>query len=353
MGGGRRAREARSRPLPSPLSRAATVEGMSLGELRVLGACPLDCPDGCSWVVTVDDGKAVKLRGNPEHPFTRGALCAKVNGYLEHTQAPDRLLYPLRRVGRKGEGRFERISLGRGARRDRRHGCSDDHATSTAARRSGRSRAPARSATSRGWRAAPGRRLWNVLGASRHEMTICSVAGASGLTYTTGTAGGMDPETFAAVEADPAVGHEHADQRPPPVEVHPGRPQATARTSWRSTRCAPAPPTQADEHLAPLPGTDAALALGLLQRGRSTMGAEDQRLPRRRTRRLGGRSASAILEFPPDRVGGDHRAARGADRRARRAARDHAADRRSAPRWACSATPAAAWRCARSPRCPA
>ena len=78
--------------------------------MDVLGACPLDCPDGCSWVVTVENGEAVRLRGNREHPFTAGALCAKVNGYLEHAKAPDRLLYPLRRVGRKGEGRFERIS---------------------------------------------------------------------------------------------------------------------------------------------------------------------------------------------------------------------------------------------------
>ena len=77
---------------------------------EVLGACPLDCPDGCSWVVTVENGEAVNLKGNREHPFTAGALCAKVNGYLEHAKAPDRLLYPLKRIGRKGEGRFERIS---------------------------------------------------------------------------------------------------------------------------------------------------------------------------------------------------------------------------------------------------
>src|SRR4051812_19406699 len=80
--------------------------------MEVIGACPLDCPDTCSWVVTVEDGRAVRLRGNREHPFTNGALCAKVNGYLDHARAPDRLLHPLRRVGRKGEGRFERITWG-------------------------------------------------------------------------------------------------------------------------------------------------------------------------------------------------------------------------------------------------
>src|ERR1700748_3129727 len=80
------------------------------GGMDVHGACPLDCPDACSWIVTVENGKAVRMRGNREHPFTRGALCAKVNHYLEPTQADDRLLYPLRRAGAKGEGQFARIT---------------------------------------------------------------------------------------------------------------------------------------------------------------------------------------------------------------------------------------------------
>ncbi|HVQ77720.1 MAG TPA: molybdopterin-dependent oxidoreductase, partial [Candidatus Binatia bacterium] len=77
---------------------------------EVRGACPLDCPDTCSWVVTVRDGEAVALRGDRHHPYTRGALCAKVNRYLDHARQPDRLLHPMRRVGAKGEGRFERVS---------------------------------------------------------------------------------------------------------------------------------------------------------------------------------------------------------------------------------------------------
>ncbi|TDD63162.1 hypothetical protein E1293_43360, partial [Actinomadura darangshiensis] len=77
-------------------------EGSVGSELKVLGACPLDCPDGCSWVVTVRDGQAIRLRGNPDHPYTRGALCTKVNRWLERASQPDRILYPLRRVGAKG-----------------------------------------------------------------------------------------------------------------------------------------------------------------------------------------------------------------------------------------------------------
>src|ERR671938_78569 len=78
-------------------------------EVVIPGACPLDCPDGCSWQVTVRDGEAVRMRGNPDHPFTRGALCAKVARFLDHTRAPDRLLHPLRRTGAKGEGGFGRV----------------------------------------------------------------------------------------------------------------------------------------------------------------------------------------------------------------------------------------------------
>src|SRR5260370_32596853 len=72
--------------------------------------CALDCPDCCSLLITVEDGRGSKLRGNPEHPITRGFLCGKVAQYLEREYSPGRLLFPQRRVGAKGEGRFERIS---------------------------------------------------------------------------------------------------------------------------------------------------------------------------------------------------------------------------------------------------
>ena len=77
---------------------------------RVLGACPLGCPDACSWEVSVEDGRAVETRGNPGHPVTRGALCVKFNRYLEQASSPGRVLHPMRRAGREGEGRFERIT---------------------------------------------------------------------------------------------------------------------------------------------------------------------------------------------------------------------------------------------------
>ncbi|WP_304305413.1 molybdopterin-dependent oxidoreductase, partial [Pseudacidovorax intermedius] len=76
----------------------------------VLGACPHDCPDTCGLVTTVQDSVAIKLQGNPAHRHTGGVLCTKVSRYLERNAHPERLTQPLRRVGRKGEGRFEPVS---------------------------------------------------------------------------------------------------------------------------------------------------------------------------------------------------------------------------------------------------
>ena len=144
---------------------------------EVRGACPLDCPDTCSWVVTVRDGEAVALRGDRHHPYTRGALCAKVNRYLEHARQPDRLLHPMRRVGAKGEGRFERVSW-------------DDALGEIAARWQGIRAShgpqaiwPYYGTGSLGMLqglAGCGRRLWNTLGTSQVHLSICMAAGGLG-----------------------------------------------------------------------------------------------------------------------------------------------------------------------------
>jgi anaerobic selenocysteine-containing dehydrogenase len=78
-------------------------------EVVLPSVCPLDCPDACSLRITVADGKVTKLAGSPEHPVTRGFACVKTYRYPERQNAPDRLLYPLKRVGAKGEGRFVRV----------------------------------------------------------------------------------------------------------------------------------------------------------------------------------------------------------------------------------------------------
>ena len=76
----------------------------------VNGVCHHDCPDSCGWTVTVEDGVATKLRGNPDHPYSYGELCPKVNRFLDRVYSPDRILHPLRRTGAKGSGQFEQIS---------------------------------------------------------------------------------------------------------------------------------------------------------------------------------------------------------------------------------------------------
>src|SRR5437879_5786828 len=93
-----------------PLLQSEAEPMIQVGDRTVRAVCPHDCPDTCSMVVTVRDGVAVDLRGDRDHPFTRGFLCQKVARYLERTYHPDRLKYPQRRVGPKGTGRFERIS---------------------------------------------------------------------------------------------------------------------------------------------------------------------------------------------------------------------------------------------------
>ncbi len=73
-----------------------------MSRTTVVGACPHDCPDTCSILTTVEDGKAIAVRGNPDHPFTRGRLCVKVNNYQDRVYSDKRVLYPMRRSGPKG-----------------------------------------------------------------------------------------------------------------------------------------------------------------------------------------------------------------------------------------------------------
>src|SRR5262249_44442916 len=83
-----------------------TYRSQSMTTTIVRATCPHDCPDTCAMLVTVQDGVATEVRGDPAHPSTNGALCTKVSRYVERTYHKDRLLYPRKRVGKKGEGKF-------------------------------------------------------------------------------------------------------------------------------------------------------------------------------------------------------------------------------------------------------
>lgn len=225
------------------------------------GACALDCPDTCSWIVTVKGGEAVALRGDPDHPYTRGSLCNKVTDYLAYARSPDRLLHPMRRVGPKGSGEFMRISWDEALKRIAAQ-LGDVIATHGA-----EAIWPYLGSGSMGLIQGvygAGRRFWNVLGASRHLMNICTIAGGFGTGYTLGdNRVGMDPETLRFSKLVVLWGANVLSTNP-----HLWRPVLEARKNGAllvsidpiRTRTA----AQCDWHLAPIPGTDAALALGLL-----------------------------------------------------------------------------------------
>lgn len=154
--------------------------------------CALDCPDTCSLLINVEDGLGSKLRGNPAHPVTRGFLCGKVARYLEREYHPDRLLYPQRRVGAKGEGRFERISW------DEALDTIAGRLLATAKEFGPESILPYSYAGSMGLLQANGmdRRFFHRLGASRLDRTICSTAGMAGMTAALGNRYATDTEQF-------------------------------------------------------------------------------------------------------------------------------------------------------------
>ena len=272
-----------------------TTEEPDLAYVR--GACPLDCPDTCSWIVTVKQGEAVRLRGDPDHPYTRGSLCNKVADYVNYTRASDRVLYPMRRVGRKGDGVFTRISWEEAIE------AVATRLRDVVATHGGEAIWPYVGSGNMGLIQGiygAGRRFWNVLGASGHAVTICTIAGGFGTGYTLGdNRVGMDPETFRFSKLVLLWGANVLSTHP-----HLWRPILQARKHGAfvvaidpiRTRTAAA----SDWHLAPIPGTDAALALGLLHVVLS-QGKEDREFIGEHT--VGWEAfRQRVLEFPPSRV---------------------------------------------------
>ena len=160
-------------------------------DLVVRGACPHDCPDTCAWTVTVRDGRAVEMRGDPDHPFTRGGLCAKVNRFLDdRTYNPNRIVAPLRRVGPKGDAAFEPISW-------------DDAIADIAARWRSIIDEYGASAIAPFWfmgnqgaiqtMGMPDR-FFRALGASELQATVCGATSGAGIEQSIGSTVSFDPE---------------------------------------------------------------------------------------------------------------------------------------------------------------
>jgi anaerobic selenocysteine-containing dehydrogenase len=225
----------------------------------VRGACPHDCPDTCAWEVTVEDGRAVGLRGIKEHPLTQGRLCAKVNHYLERVYSPDRVLHPLRRVGAKGERRFEQIGW------DEAFDEIAGRLGSIVADHGGEAVLPYSYMGTQGivQSASLDRRFFARIGASRLTRAICGSAPAQGYRATQGGTRGMLPEDLRHSRfvvlwgTNTIVTNLHlwpfvTEARAAGAQVVVIDPVET-----RTAR-------SADWHVRPRPGTDAALALGLM-----------------------------------------------------------------------------------------
>jgi anaerobic selenocysteine-containing dehydrogenase len=235
----------------------------ALETLRTVKAvCPHDCPDTCGMLVTVDDatGQAVAIRGDREHPFTRGFLCQKVNNYLDRVYHPDRLLHPMKRAGRKGQGKFVRISWDEAvntiAAKFREIAASTDGPQAIL---------PYSYAGTMGklMYGSLDRRFFHRLGASLLDRTICATAGAAGCDVTLGTRAAVDPEASVNCRyivnwgSNTAVTnvhfwkveHEARKRGARVVTIDPYRSPTAAKSDW---------------WIPVRPGTDAALALGVM-----------------------------------------------------------------------------------------
>jgi molybdopterin guanine dinucleotide-containing S/N-oxide reductase-like protein len=228
----------------------------------VHAACPHDCPDACGVLITIDGGRAVKIQGDPEHPVTRGFLCAKVAKYVDRVYSPDRVLYPMRRVAPKGSGgfdKFERISWDEALETivARFRAISDEHGPEAIL--------PYSYGGTLGTlnNASMDRRFFHRLGASQLDRTICSSAGEAGLLSVQGAKYGTEPEQFRHSKYIIAwASNIHGNN----IHLWPFIEEARREGAklvvidpykTRTAQCA-------DWYLPIVPGTDAALALGMM-----------------------------------------------------------------------------------------
>src|SRR3954452_8892840 len=227
----------------------------------IRGACPHDCPDTCAMLVTVDGhGRATAVAGDPGHPVTAGFLCGKVSNYLDRVYAEDRVLDPLVRVGPKGEARFRAVGW------EQALDLVAERLRATIAAHGPETVLPYSYLGTMGFLQCDSMsaRVFNALGASDLVRTICADAGLAGVLVTHGVSPEVDPERWP-----------HARY----VLCWGWNPMSTAPHLWRlilearraGAKLVVVDPFRsrtarvADEHLRPLPGTDGALALGMMR----------------------------------------------------------------------------------------
>lgn len=229
-----------------------------MATIEVLGTCHHDCPDSCGWVATSEDGVLTSLKGNPEHPFSKGELCPKVNKFVGRVNHDDRVLHPLIRTGAKGAGEFRQATWDEALKliTSEFERVRDEHG--------GEAILPWWSAGTQGLIQKDGtsKALFAKLGASRQGGNVCGVAAGSGMAAVYGDGLGSDP-----------MQAEHSDQ----VILWGTNTRLTNRHYWptveaaqkRGARLVVVDPIRtitadrADVHLQPLPGTDVSLLLAI------------------------------------------------------------------------------------------
>ena len=225
---------------------------------QVRGACPHDCPDTCALLTTVENGRAVRVQGNPAHAQTGGVLCAKVSKYPERTYHAERILTPLKRSGPKGSGQFTPVGW-------------DEALADIAARLEAIAARDPQAIQPYSYAGTMGlvqgesmdRRFFHRLGASFLDRTICATAGGEGLVHTLGGKVGMKVEFFAESKLILIWGSNSIGSN-----LHFWRIAQQAKRGGAKLVCIdPRKSETAEkchEHIQLLPGTDAALALALM-----------------------------------------------------------------------------------------
>lgn len=262
---------------------------------KIYGACPHDCPDTCGVITEVVDGRAVEFYADPDHPVTDGWLCAKVRPYLEHVYHPARLQYPLRRVGPKGSGQWERLSwsaaMAEIARRWQEIIAQYGPTAILPYSYSGTLGLVQMLVSSQ--------RFWNRLGASQLERAICGAAAEYAVKMTLGARRSPAYNEVADSQLVIIWGHNPVSTAPhfmPHLKAAQRNGCQLIVIDPRRTRTA----RGADWHIAPLPGTDGPLALGMAQvivaenrHDEAWLSHHTVGWPQLRTR---------LADYPPDRV---------------------------------------------------